>query len=73
MLLYYLNERDCDKKQFLKNIRQMIKKKVVTDNLLKRFVFFHTKQTRDLHALLQWSESLLLKGELEAAVGERIA
>ena len=40
MLLYYLNKRDCDKKQFKKNIRQMIKKKVVTDNLLKRLFFF---------------------------------
>ena len=27
MLLYYLNKRDCDKKQFYKFVRQMIKKK----------------------------------------------
>ena len=36
MLLQYLNNRDCDKKRFYQLIRQMIKKKVVTDNLLEK-------------------------------------
>ena len=36
MLSQYLNNRDCDEKRFYQLIRQMIKKKVVTDNLLKK-------------------------------------
>ena len=36
MILQYLNNRDSDKKPFYQLIRQMIKKKVVTDNLLKK-------------------------------------
>ena len=36
MILQYLNNRDSDKKRFYQLIRQMIKKIVVTDNLLKK-------------------------------------
>ena len=36
---FKLFEQETDKKQFKKIIRQMIMKKVVTDNLLKKFFF----------------------------------
>ena len=36
MILQYLNNRYSDMKRFYQLIRQMIKKKVVTDNLLKK-------------------------------------